>query len=193
MKSVWALLLVGSCAPAYAEVSLKWNPVTQGLYVNGGVGPIDLNIAPQDPVVPAPYEFTISPSDTQLALQVISIALTMGDTGVSYTWESESTGDYGRVDLYGQIDGLSEGCVGYSQTVFVQGKDYEEFFTACAGGGNSNTWIVNNKWIVNSVDRNRFDNGCRVRFSDVRLDRDRVESTLMVCFIPGVNMWKVRG
>ena len=194
MKPIWLLLLVASCAaaPVHAEISLRWNSTTQGLYVDGSVGGFNINTAPRDPVVPVPYVLTAPMTDAHMALQTISIALTMNQPGQKYVWESYQTGNYGRIDIYGEIDGVPRGCTGFEQVTFKDGQVYHEWFTACPGGGNVNTWIVNNRWIVNSLDRERRDDGCRVRFSDVRLDRERLESTAVVCYQEGADMWSVR-
>jgi hypothetical protein len=191
MKAITVTMVLSLTTAAHAEINLTLNG--NGLFANGNVGGIEFNHAPRDPVVPAPYTLTAPLTDQHLALQNLAVALTMNQPGQKYVWESYQSGNYGRIDIYAEIDGVSRGCTGYMQTSFMNGQVHEEWFTACPGGGNVNTWIVNNRWIVNSVDRARFDDGCRVRFADVRLDRDRLESTALVCYIPGVDMWKTEG
>ena len=130
--------------------------------------------------IPATPELTRG--DQMMSLHAMAMALTTEDPISRFIWTNPDTGNGGETIILGVIThGPYVGCLGLQTAVLVQGRDiYRENPAACRGGGNSNTWIVNRKWIISSVDR-RYYNGCIRRFMEARIKRGRVSSTETIC------------
>ena len=130
--------------------------------------------------------------DQMMSLHALAMALTVQQGESRYLWANPETTNSGEVTILGIIpNGPYAGCLGLQRAVLIQGRDtYREYPAACRGGGNSNTWIINRKWVISSVDRRYYD-GCIHRFMDARLNRGRVTSTETVCQI-GYD-WMVGG
>ena len=88
--------------------------------------------------------------DQMMSLHALAMALTVQQGESRYLWANPETTNSGEVTILGIIpNGPYAGCLGLQRAVLIQGRDtYREYPAACRGGGNSNTWIINRKWVI---------------------------------------------
>lgn len=135
----------------------------------------------------SPPEVTVvdeSPTDRLMALHAIALSLTNQEM---VTWNNSETGNSGHVT----IGNRSGRCVDFTNVMIMQGvPTQDETFNACRGGGNDNTWIIDQEWMISSVTRQRTGN-CMTRHMNARIDRGRMYSDNAVCRFN--NTWNVEG
>ena len=127
-----------------------------------------------------------SPEDRLMALHAIAMTLTVKE---QVSWNNTETGNHG----YATINSRSGRCVVFRNVMFMQGQlSQNQTFTACRGGGNDNTWIIDESWMISSVTRNHQGN-CMTRYMNARIDRGRMYSDNAVCHNTQTNSWNVEG
>lgn len=125
-----------------------------------------------------------SPEDRLMALHAIAQALTVRD---QVSWNNTETGNSG----YATVHAASGRCVTLQNVMFMQGElSQNQTFNACRGGGNDNTWIIDNSWMISSITRQRHGD-CMTRHMNARIDRGRMYSDNAVCRTN--NTWTVEG
>lgn len=127
----------------------------------------------------------LTPLDRRSALHAMAIALTEQGNA---RWTNPFNGISGHVGINHRI---SNKCVTFTSLILEHDQViWQETLQACRGGGNANTWIINNRWIINSVER-AYHGACRTRFMDARLERGRVSSERIVCWDRHNQTWNV--
>ena len=146
-------------------------------------------------IVPAPYNLQAVATDQQMAIQALSLALAINRADHKYNWYNPLTNNWGGTVVFGPHQ--QHGCVNISNQIYgTNGQIIKNnFMVACRGGGNISTWIVDNKWVINSVFRTPMDqHGCRVQFADPKIPGMlRGSTTMRVCFNTQFKSWNVGG
>lgn len=135
-------------------------------------------------VIPAPHRVDKDPGDGNMALQILAVALSENDPDARYFWSNPKTGNSGETVLYYRAGKAPKSCTVVEMVFDQYGTSQQrETMTACRGGGNSNTWIIDKQWVISSVTRTNPDhNGCRIRFVDAKIpEYPRGQSTMKVC------------
>ena len=129
--------------------------------------------------------------DQANALHTLANALSRNKLKLRYLWTNSLSGNRGEVRLIGTIrQGRFRGCRGFENQVIIRGVVHREYSAACRGGGNSNTWIINKRWVISSITRSKHGR-CRVRFLDTKIEVGRVQNIATLCFTDGA--WNTGG
>lgn len=127
-----------------------------------------------------------SPQDRLMALHAIAMSLSVQQ---QVTWTNHTTGNNG----YATVVSRTGQCVQFRNVMFMQGQlSQNQMFTACRGGGNDNTWIVDRSWMISSITR-QHNGQCMTRHMNARIDRGRMYSDNRVCRNSQTNNWNVEG
>lgn len=127
----------------------------------------------------------LTPQDRRSALHAIAIALAEQSNA---QWSNPFSGMSGHIGINYRINSR---CVTFTNLILQHDRVvWQETLQACRGGGNSNTWIINNRWHISSVER-AYHGACRTRFMDARLERGREYSERIVCWDRYNLIWNV--
>lgn len=125
--------------------------------------------------------------DRLAVLHAMSMALNVME---NVGWVNRNSGHEGMVYIE---HNYQRGCMTLTEVLIRHGVQRRtSTMVACRGGGNSNTWIIDNLWHLNSTTQ-ALNGWCQTRFVDARLSVGPAQSVANVCFYPQYQLWIVEG